>query len=91
MAATRCDTDLIELRMEKECPRGILSTRRRPVDPHPFNIYVWVLLGGGLDPEDAILKAGVFEILPTDIVKGFGPVGCSHAVNLNHNEAQLGQ
>ena len=47
--------------------------------------------GGRLDPEDAVGKAGVAEVLPADVVERLGAVGRAHAVDLHDDEAQLGQ
>ncbi len=46
---------------------------------------------GGLEPRNAVGKAGVGEILPADIVKFFGAVGSAHAVDLDDDEAPLGK
>src|SRR3954464_12795686 len=76
----------------KDNGRGrVLSSRRGPHNSHASEVVPWVLGGHGFVPENAVGKAGVLEILPTHIMKGFRAIGGPHAVHLNNHKTEVSE
>ena len=42
-------------------------------------------------PEDAVGEAGVFDVVPAHVVKRLGSIRRPHAVDLDHDETQVGE
>ena len=76
--------------MPQQGRHGVLTAGRTPVDPDPGHVVVVVLAGHGLVPEDPVREAGVPDVLPGHVVEGLRAVVGPHAVDLGHDEPQLG-
>ena len=68
----------------------VLSAGGASVNADAGNIHVRIPLGGRLHPKNSVRQAGVLQVLPANVVKGFGSIRRSHAVDARHDEAQLG-
>ena len=89
VAAAVGDADLVEVAVEEQAPQGVLAAGRAAVDADAGQVHVRILRGGGFDPEDAVGKAGVAQILPADVMERLGAVGGAHAVDLHDDESQI--
>ena len=77
--------------MEQQGGCRFLSTCRHAVDTHVVGVHVRILGGSGLDPLNVVGQSGVLQVLIADLLKLLATVACAHTVDLNHDEAQLGQ
>src|SRR5262245_41214063 len=82
---------LVEFGMKQDTASRVLAAGRDAINSHAVDIVTGIFLGGGSVPEDAVREASVFQVMPADVVKGFGAIGGSHAINLNDDEPQVGQ
>ena len=76
--------------MEEQPAERVLSAGRRAVDADARDVVVRILRRDRLVPEDAIREAGVAEVLPRDVVERLRSVRRPHAVDLDDDEAELG-
>src|SRR5262249_4699355 len=74
MTSTVCDGRFVEFRMEEHASHRVLSASRGPVNSNARDVVGGILRGDRLVPEDAVGKAGVAEVLVSNILKGLGPV-----------------
>ena len=65
------DGGLIKVAVEEEAAEGILAARGGAIEPDPGGVNIGVLGSQGLYPEDPVGEAGVGNVLPADVVKGF--------------------
>src|SRR5438105_836704 len=86
MAAARRHGGFVKVAVEEQRPGGTLPASRVTVDARAAGVVITVRRRGRLVPEDAIREAGIFEVVPADIVKRFGTIGGAHAVNLHDDK-----
>ncbi len=91
MAAAVTHRHFVELRMKEQRTERTLSTGGRPEDTYTRDVVVGILRCNGLVPQNAIRKACVCEVLEGHIVEGLGAVAGAHAIDMHHDEAQLGE
>src|SRR5947207_8878729 len=91
MAPAGGDGGFVEFRMKQNRRGGVLATGRISIDTHAVEIVPGILCRNRLVPQDTVRKACVLEVFPTDIVKRFGAVGCSHAVHLRDDKTEIGE
>ena len=89
VASTVGDGDMIEIVVRDQSAHGVLATGRTAEDADARKVHPRAGLGRGFDPEDSVREASVADVLPTDIVEGFGSVGGAHAIDLDNDEAKL--
>jgi len=91
MAAAGRHADVVEIGMREESSQSVLTASRVAVDSHPVDVIIGIFGGHGLVPENPVRQASIVEVLPKNIMEGFGPVVGAHAVNLDDDESHLGQ
>ncbi len=67
-----------------------LPAGRTPENSDAAEVHVGVFLRGLFDPENAIWETSVADVLPAHVVEGLAAVRRAHAVDLHHDESQLG-
>src|SRR5262245_60624176 len=75
--------------MKEKGAGGVLSAGGGAEDANPGQVERRIVRRGGLHPPDAVCEAGVFEVLPANIVKRFGAMGGPHSVDLDDDESQV--
>jgi len=91
VAAAVGDGGLVEVAVEEEPPQGVLAAGRAAVEADAVEVEGRVGRGGGAEPGDAVGEAGVGQVAPSDVVEGLRPPVGAHAVDLDDDEAELGQ
>src|SRR5262245_40732633 len=80
---------LVKFRMKQRRSGGVLASGGIAIDANAADVIPRVFGCRGFVPEDAIRKAGVFEVLPANVVEGFRAVGRAHAVYLDNDETEI--
>ena len=90
VAATIGDRRIVKIAVSNQRSHGALPTRRSTPDTDARQIHFGTLLGGRLHPGDPIRETAVPQILPADIVKCLAAIAGPHAIDLDHDETELG-
>src|SRR5262249_10253239 len=81
--------DIVELWVEEDRARRVLSAGGCAVDADTRDVVPRVLLVDRLVPEDAIGKAGVGNVFPRVIVERLRAIARTHAIDLHEDETDL--
>ena len=90
VAAAVGDGDVIKVVVIEQRAHRTLSASTAAVDTHATEIHPRACLRGIFDPQLAIWEAGVLQVLPAHVVKGFATMIGAHAVELDDDEAEFG-
>ena len=82
---------LVEVRVLEHGVGGGESAARVAVDAHPLQVHERVAGGQLLDRRHVVGQSVVVEVAVVDIVKRLRAMRRAHVVQLDHDEAQLGQ
>src|SRR5689334_11977488 len=90
MTTARCHRHLVEFGMEQHRSSRILTTSGSSVDTHTSEIHVRIFRRGSLHPEDPVFEAGIFQVMPANIMKRLRTIGSPHSIDLYNNETKIG-
>src|SRR5690606_6660003 len=78
----------VNSRMKQQRSYRTLATGRSTINAHTCgHIVPGELLSRGLMPQNSVREAGIGQVLPGNIMKGFRAVAGAHTVNLYHHKA----
>ena len=89
VATTGAVGGLVEITMEKNSSRALLSSSRTAINAHFVNIHIGIFGGSGLDPGDSVGESCIFQVLIANLFKLLASIAGSHGIELYDDEAKF--